>query len=623
MPKWGWAVLVLSILSALLVFILVPTLLRSRHTGNTTTEAATTTVASVVDISDVPTHVSPAFCKEIYDLGLMSPGVAASKLCQLGSPEELAMALDCENLTPELGKDLMNAGACFEGFAGEELYLHLMTISEPFRDKYEGPCDDDCDKIKAEALHKVKKVEEETESAVEDAIELTDRTAVVLKDVERLVWAEKEASNNRDGLLLKLETKINGTDLPPTTKTHLVKQIRSAMEFAPEILTSYEDIIAAVNKEIGTLNEKKIDLQEKKSFMRKQFGKTKRYLQSQSKTKLLGKVGSAMDSVSTSIKKFSSGEPAHVISGILDVTTAISEFLPTPANAIMGPISSIFNGIFGIGGGPSIEDVIKEEFEKQKVYLEGEFKKLNEKIDDLRKEIRQAAIDELVAEQKDTRKLLDDLLAYLSVFKDDDRITEAEALAASAQVTPALTGSRSDTEGKTDDYLEKYCKGRQAGDLSTAKSCIGLIHSFTMTYSMRQSVLARFIALLRTSDLGKNAEANVKMLDKRRKRLKDFLNIFLRDRTPHCQGGYRIYGCLASGEALSLEAAPIQSYGSYVLPDSQRLFLRDLTRTLGDSRPFASCDPSSLRVNYDCGQTGRAILLTTFLSNKYRYWGFI
>ncbi len=612
-----WIVLSISLLGALLVLILVPILVRNARDNSTSSTTTTTTVDAVTT-----TTTADPLCYEVGDSDLTT-SMAAARLCQLRQPTEQALVLDCANVTPDQGRDIMGAAECFSGLAGEELYQYLMATSDPFKEKYEGTCDEVCRRRREAVTQAVERVKTETEQALKDAIVWTSRTATTLKDVKSFVWAQRESTNDREGILFKLETKINGTDLPHSTKRHLVKQVKNAMDFSPEVLTSYQDIVAAVNKEIGTLKRKQSDLQNKQSYMKKKFKTAKNYLKSQSKTELIGKVGAAVESISTSIEKFSSGEPSNVISGILDVTTAISEFLPPPANAIMGPICSIFNGIFGIGGGPSMEDIIKAEFEEQKKYLEGEFKKLNEKIDALSDQLKQDAIDELVADQADTRMLLDDLLAYLRVLQadgSDGRLTKEAALAVSSQMTPALTGSKSGTGGKTEAYLKKYCRGRQAGDLAVIRSCVGLLYSYTMTHSMRLSVLARFIALLRMSDLDRKlADANREMLLVRRERLKDFMDKYLRDGTPHCNGGYRVYGCLASGQVIRPEVAPFQSYGHYAMPIAQQEFFRDLSRTLGDESSFSRCQQRALRADFACGPVGKALLLYSTETTKFRY----
>ena len=57
----------------------------------------------------------------------------------------------------------------------------------------------------------------------------------------------------------------------------------------------------------------------------------------------------AVTSISSAVDKFESDDTKTIISGAMDVGMAISEFLPPPYNAVMGPVSAIFNGVFGIG----------------------------------------------------------------------------------------------------------------------------------------------------------------------------------------------------------------------------------------------------------------------------------
>ena len=96
--------------------------------------------------------------------------------------------------------------------------------------------------------------------------------------------------------------------------------------------------------------------------------------------KVLDKMIPALTSCGNAIGKFNSGGVVNVISGVLDVGSAISNFLIPPVSSIMGPVTGIFNSLFGIGEGPSPIDVINDGFRKQKEYLEKEFKALNAKI---------------------------------------------------------------------------------------------------------------------------------------------------------------------------------------------------------------------------------------------------
>ena len=68
------------------------------------------------------------------------------------------------------------------------------------------------------------------------------------------------------------------------------------------------------------------------------------------------------------------GDAKLIVSGVLDVANALATFLPPPASAVTGALSGIL-GIFGVGGGPSTEDVIREEFQKMKDFTSRQFEK--------------------------------------------------------------------------------------------------------------------------------------------------------------------------------------------------------------------------------------------------------
>ena len=59
-------------------------------------------------------------------------------------------------------------------------------------------------------------------------------------------------------------------------------------------------------------------------------------------------------------------DPMKIGQGVMSVIDGIGQMLPAPASTITGLVSSILS-IFTGGGGPSTEEVIKDEFKKQRV----------------------------------------------------------------------------------------------------------------------------------------------------------------------------------------------------------------------------------------------------------------
>ena len=135
-------------------------------------------------------------------------------------------------------------------------------------------------------------------------------------------------------------------------------------------------------KKTSQVSTKKFSIKNKKASLKLQFGKVKKGLKGMSKSDGIAKAANAVGAVVGAVSKFTSGDAMNIVSGVLDIVNAIAAFLPPPASLIANAISSIFNMFVG-GGAPSTEDIIKDEFKKQKDFILEEFARQKEFIKDL------------------------------------------------------------------------------------------------------------------------------------------------------------------------------------------------------------------------------------------------
>ena len=94
-----------------------------------------------------------------------------------------------------------------------------------------------------------------------------------------------------------------------------------------------------------------------------------------SRAKLMNGLGSMVTGISFFASPYDENgkvDPLKIGKGVMSIVEGLGSMLPAPVNAITGLVSSIFN-LFTGGGGPSTEEVIKEEFKKQKVGAKGIF----------------------------------------------------------------------------------------------------------------------------------------------------------------------------------------------------------------------------------------------------------
>ena len=95
----------------------------------------------------------------------------------------------------------------------------------------------------------------------------------------------------------------------------------------------------------------------------------------------LSKGTEAVGYVASAVQTFinADGDVKQIISGVLDLVSALSVFLPPPASVITGLVSSIANMFLG-GGSTDTATLIEEEFAKQTEVILDQFEKLKDYI---------------------------------------------------------------------------------------------------------------------------------------------------------------------------------------------------------------------------------------------------
>ena len=201
-----------------------------------------------------------------------------------------------------------------------------------------------------------------------------EASAQQLEDFQSQVIDFIEASE--DGLTRKqkeslelenLKEKIKNT---PTTTTNT----------SP--ITKIKNIVkTGFLKEKGRQEDLKDKISEKKAQVKKKIIKLKHQIKAVGTSENIAKASKAVGGVLTAVGKFSTAEKPDgsidemkVISGVLDIVDGLAAFAPSPASAVTGVVTSIFN-MFNGGGGPTVQQVIQDEFKKQKKFIEEEFNK--------------------------------------------------------------------------------------------------------------------------------------------------------------------------------------------------------------------------------------------------------
>ena len=480
-----------------------------------------------------------------------------------------AAALLCQEISVKEGKSLIAEADCFKGFKGEEALEEMYMTNMEFSKKYRGICDEYCQIMKTNTTKEVLEVQREAESTFDAAIKHTKEKEDILKKTTHIFSncgqiaqdlrddqiSIEEASNKRTEIQEQAKMMIYDSKyLSFAEKARLHEQVETALKFDAHKPTFYSEIIAQTKQEITTMQNKHIDLEENMSSMRKNFEKTKLYLQSQKGPlgmNMISKVGESVQSISSAINKFASKDPKQIISGIMDVAAAISNFLPPPANAIMGPISTIFGGLFSMGT-TSPQEMIKDELQKLKNYLQKEFAKVEEGLKKVILEARNNAITELLGDLTNMIQFLNGLEDYVQPL-ENMALNEVEIQAFVGQVNDAFLSPDSFQGAKTMTYLDEYCTGKWLKETDSSKvmlPCADLVYVYSKMYVLRNVLFARFIVLIRASPLSRLTESNLRVRRLMTEEIRRFLTTYLSSASNH--GSAPALGCLANGHSAQL-----------------------------------------------------------------------
>ena len=272
---------------------------------------------------------------------------------------------------------------------------HFQVLTEPVIEQLSANCDKICTEAKQDAFSKIGKLETELEKQMKDWNEQNDNAREQLRIAssgfkEFAKFAKDWDLNtfvpevHKDRLLEKIKNAHEAKYLNDDQFKEMNKQVEDAAGFDPKVVPSIHDIAVSTKQELDT-RRRQADLKESHSKMLK--NELKSYwkgLKSMSKTAMVTKASNALSDVLGAVGKFGAknedGTPdtVKILSGAGDIADAVGRFLPGPASTVTGLLSGILN-MFG-GGGPSTEDIVKEEFDKMKKFTLELFKEQNEFI---------------------------------------------------------------------------------------------------------------------------------------------------------------------------------------------------------------------------------------------------
>lgn len=496
-------------------------------------------------------HQGQDFCDDFNPI--LSWPTKDDRFCKLFRPSDQIAALLCAKVSANDADKLLRKTECFSGFRGEQIRQDLFDIDAALKEKVDGACNEACETAKQTALVKLE--------GVKDIIEENDKIVKHLRIAKNIMGQLKAGmlkyrneKNDREGIRTGYLGNIAKSGLNAEMKGKLNFAFNEAMNIQGGGGTArwdadYETIIANANREMDTMEKKRIYAENKGNVLKANYLNTKRYIGRLSNPEKLQKAGNALGHLMSAIPKLQSGETEEVISGGLDIVNGVAEFLPPPASVVTGTISGIFNSIFGVGG-PSLEQKIKDQFSKQKEFLDREFNSLQAKVDrkfaaqtdEILRNRLHAAAKEMKNNQAAFDVLINEHLTFLKPIEDGNDIDSDTMIFIGTQISMfegTVSGHR------TRAFMREYCNNNQDPDL--VNICFVLFYYHLETERMRDIVLTKLMLIYRRTDMHQDVVLGKLNVQKERRRVtRNFIEEVLNDKD-NLQGFF-IYSCIAQGK---------------------------------------------------------------------------
>ena len=256
-------------------------------------------------------------------------------------------------------------------------------------------------------------------------------------------------------------------------------------------------------KEKGRKISLKDKIHEKKVLFKKKIGQLTNQMKAVGTSENIAKASKAVGGAVTAVGKFTSArnpdgsiDEKKVISGGLDIVDGIAAFAPPPASAVTGTVTSLFN-LFTGGGGPSIQQVIQDEFKKQKKFIEEQFKKQETVMKEMMTET------ELESIKAKGLGVLDAMLSryeFIAAYEGIGTCLKDEAI---AEITERVEYFMDQSDAFAVKHtFDSICPSVLADEkaLESQKVCGFLLYTYLVIEEKRREILTVMTSLLSTTE---------------------------------------------------------------------------------------------------------------------------
>ena len=380
--------------------------------------------------------------------------------------------------------------------------------------------------------------------------------------------------------------------------------------------------------------EQKKETVDKRSKLKVYAEQTKKGVQGMANTDMLSRSAEGTGLVLNAVSKFASVDGMSdldaaltITSGVLDVMTAVSAFMPPPISTITPIISGIF-GMFlpGPPPAPSLAAIkglfteqqtfITNEFEKQNDFITEEFEKFTQELKDFNENLFSK---EFLRETKtDALALLDQIKEQYDYILPQANVilTEAEALdldqhvSSMASTFHSARAKHAFTDRCPDAFLE-YDNTDEA--VNTRKLCALLLETYFSIEKFRDITLSQLVVILEKSPLRNLVSGYLMIMEDRKIVMKTFVNEYLvRGEDPEntalfcplfqpCEISYSEY-CPWSSDS---QREGIQDYLTFISPETKDVWSN--VYNLCNVRTFGCTDNANCQVSIQYYVNGQYI----------------
>ena len=261
--------------------------------------------------------------------------------CSLDPKEKLNFLLCIKN--PELGAELFDmtydetCSSDGEEVLAEDSNQKLQTILEKVA---ETKCDPACQAQTNESLATLTTAESNA-NGVFNALKITKtKLEEFNNNVENYVNLKTDKRSVQNQLDKRVDIIFGNLVANNETKATAVKRVKELKAKISKELESpganYENVLSPLKQEINFVKQQTVVANKNKDIIKRAGNKIRKNFKMISNPQKLQKATAAIGAVASAIPKFQSGNVLNIISGTLDIATAILEFLPPPASIIAG-----------------------------------------------------------------------------------------------------------------------------------------------------------------------------------------------------------------------------------------------------------------------------------------------